>query len=365
MVSVSLCMIVKNEEDVLARCLESVDSLADEIIIIDTGSTDKTKSIAEKYTDKIYDFTWIDDFSAARNFSYEKATGDYILWLDADDILMPEDREKFKTLKETLTFDTDVVMMRYNTAFDERGRVTFSYFRERLSKRNRNFRWYEPVHEYLQFGGNILHSDVAITHGKLKVTRSSRNLEIYENLLAKGEILSARGTYYYARELKDNARYEDAIKTFTEFLDSGLGWVEDNITACKELAKCCQLTNQNEKALESLFRSFQYDTPRGETCCQIGYHFKEGGKYQQAAFWFELTLMLKKPENSWGFYQEDYWGYIPAIECAVCYDKMGDYKKAAGYNELAAQFKPDSPSVLYNRKYFEEKQKSLAAAETA
>ena len=91
--TISLCMIVRNEEKVLARCLESVRGCVDEIIIVDTGSSDGTKEIAARFTDKIYDFEWIDDFSAARNYSFEQATGDYLLWLDADDVLLPADAE--------------------------------------------------------------------------------------------------------------------------------------------------------------------------------------------------------------------------------------------------------------------------------
>ncbi|MBQ2578818.1 MAG: glycosyltransferase family 2 protein, partial [Lachnospiraceae bacterium] len=87
MVSISLCMIVKNEEMVLERCLESIHDLVDEIIIVDTGSTDDTKSIAAKYTRLIYDFSWVDDFSKARNFAFSKATGDYIYSCDADEVL--------------------------------------------------------------------------------------------------------------------------------------------------------------------------------------------------------------------------------------------------------------------------------------
>ncbi len=83
-------MIVKNEEELLQSCLESVADLCDEIIIVDTGSTDKTKAIATMYTDRIFDFTWIDDFSAARNFSFQQATKDFIFWLDADDLLLKE-----------------------------------------------------------------------------------------------------------------------------------------------------------------------------------------------------------------------------------------------------------------------------------
>ena len=88
MVSVSLCMIVKNEEDVLERCLESAAGLADEIIIVDTGSTDRTKEIAAHFTPRIIDFLWRDDFAAARNESFAHASMDYCLWLDADDVLL-------------------------------------------------------------------------------------------------------------------------------------------------------------------------------------------------------------------------------------------------------------------------------------
>jgi glycosyltransferase involved in cell wall biosynthesis len=350
-------MIVKNEEDVLARCLSSVKNLVNEIIIVDTGSSDRTKEIAKEFTDLIYDFEWIDDFSAARNFSFSKATMDYILWLDADDIILPEDAIKFDHLKTTLSPDIDIVMMHYNTAFDEKGHPTFSYYRERLSKRSKNYKWQEPVHEYLQFNGNIINADVSITHAKLKQHKSSRNLEIYEKRISSGEKLSARGTYYFARELKEHRRYEEAIQKYEEFLDSGLGWVEDNITACSDLGKCYRALCNHTKALTSLMRSFMYDTPRGEICCQIGYFFKEQNNYRLAAYWFSTVLSLEKPNNSWGFHQEDYWNYIPCIECAVCYDRLGYYDKAEAYNNMAALYKPDSPSVLYNKKYFENRKK--------
>ena len=78
MVTISLCMIVKNEERILKRCLDSLEGLMDEIIIVDTGSTDATKKIAAAYTDRIYDFVWTGDFSEARNFAFSKAGMDYI-----------------------------------------------------------------------------------------------------------------------------------------------------------------------------------------------------------------------------------------------------------------------------------------------
>lgn len=98
MSTISLCLIAKNEEEVIGRCIESVIDIIDEIIVVDTGSTDKTIEVAEKYGAKIYNFTWIDDFAAARNYSFSKASKEYIFWLDADDILFPGDKEKFKEL---------------------------------------------------------------------------------------------------------------------------------------------------------------------------------------------------------------------------------------------------------------------------
>lgn len=100
MITISLCMIVKDEEDVIGRCLDCVKDIMDEIIIVDTGSTDRTKEIVSAYTSNIYDFEWIDDFSAARNYSFSKATKDYIMWLDADDVLLSKDIIKLKNLKK-------------------------------------------------------------------------------------------------------------------------------------------------------------------------------------------------------------------------------------------------------------------------
>ena len=94
MASISLCMIVRNEEKVLGRCLTCVRGFADEIIIVDTGSMGRTKEIAFSFTDKVYDFKWKDDFAAARNFAFSRGTGDYLFWLDADDVVTEKEREK-------------------------------------------------------------------------------------------------------------------------------------------------------------------------------------------------------------------------------------------------------------------------------
>lgn len=97
----SLCMIVKNEEEMLGGCLESVKNVVDEIVIVDTGSTDKTLEIANKYGANIYHFEWINDFSEARNESIKHSTSQWILYLDADERLTFESQNAIRTLLNT------------------------------------------------------------------------------------------------------------------------------------------------------------------------------------------------------------------------------------------------------------------------
>lgn len=108
-ITISLCMIVKNEEMVLSRCLESIKDIVDEIIIIDTGSTDKTKEIARLYTDKVYDFKWTQDFSQARNYSFSKATKDYQMWLDAEEGYLKEKKNIYGMTLYTNILNLEVI----------------------------------------------------------------------------------------------------------------------------------------------------------------------------------------------------------------------------------------------------------------
>ena len=362
MITISLCMIVKNEEDCLARCLNSVKDIADEIIIVDTGSTDKTMKIAKKFTNNIYEFEWINDFSAARNFAFSKATMDYRMWLDADDVILEADRKKILELKKTLSKDVDIVTMKYNTSTDADGNVLFSSTRGRLFKREKNHEWLDPIHEYIPLSGNVLYlQDIFITHKKEKHF-TDRNIKIYEEQIKNNIELSPRSTYYYARELRDHGRHIEAIHYFEKFLNDGFGWVEDNIASCFALSVCYQVIKNQDKRLGSLLRSFEYAKPRAEICCQLGYYFRdEKSNLDMAVYWFKTALELENP-NSVGFVLHDFWGYIPNIELAVCYYRLGDMEKSKLYNSEAKKHKPNSTAVKYNEDLFKEMAKKDLAS---
>lgn len=341
-------MIVKNEEDVLERCLNCMKDIADEIIIADTGSTDLTKEIALKYTNQVYDFKWIDDFSAARNFTLNKATKDYVMWLDADDIIDLDNQQKLKELKDSLLEDIDVVMMKYQMA--KNGTVVF--YRERLLKRKQGFRFENAVHEVIVPKGNIFYSDITIIHQKEKVTEPLRNLKIYEKQLENNKKLSAREMFYYARELKENKQYQKSIDVFRQFLNMEDAWVENKIEACLNMYHCFVSLNQYKLGLSSLFESFDYDLPRSEILCEIGNYFFNENKIKIAIYWYELALKNTYDLTCGGFVNKDCYDYIPYIQLCVCYDCLKEHLKAQEYNEKAGDIKPDDESYLHNKKYF-------------
>jgi glycosyltransferase involved in cell wall biosynthesis len=343
---------VKNEEGNLARCLESAKGLADEIIVVDTGSDDRTKEIASRYTDKVYDFEWICDFSAARNFSFSKATMDFIMWLDADDVIEPGEAEKIRELKLTIDERADVAMLKYNVAFGADGAPTTTFYRERILRRSKNFVWLDPVHETVTPEGRVIFYDIAVSHRKQKPNEPGRNLRVYERMENSGAVLTPRQTYYYGRELYYEKQYEKAISKLSPFIEAGEGWRQNLAESCQILSYCYAESGDEKASLDALFKSLRFGPPRAEICCDIGTDFIELGDFKTAAFWFETAKNTVPDMENGGFTDLDCYGYIPNIWLCVCYDRLGDRAKAIAHNEAAAAFKPDDPSVVYNRVYF-------------
>lgn len=354
LITISLCMIVKNEEDTLPRCLESVGGLVEEIIVVDTGSDDRTKEAALEYGAKVYDFPWVEDFSKARNFSFSKATQQYCLWLDADDVIDPEYRQGFLELKQALPPQTDVVMLPYHIAFDQSGQPTFTYYRERLIRRLSGLQWRGAVHEAVPPVGNVVYWEkAAVSHRKTRPSDPDRNLRIFEGLLSQGKELAPREQFYYARELASHGREEEAAGLWEEFLASGNGWVENQLEACRDLAQSYLRQGKEKEAFHALTRALAYGPPRAELCCDLGGWFFQRGEYPAAAFWYETALSRPREDQSGAFVSPDCYGYLPCIQLCVCHYRMGNLALSREYNQKAGTFKPDDPAYLYNERFFQ------------
>lgn len=335
MITISLCMIVKNEEKILARCLDTVADLMDEIIIIDTGSTDRTKEIAARYTDKIYDFTWIDDFAAARNFSFSKATMDYIYAPDADEILDEENRKRFKAVKECMLPEIEIVQMKYVTVSEDGNLLNAKKeYRPKLFKRLRTFTWIDPIHETVRLDPVVFDSDIEIIHKPL-ATHQKRDFGVFLMEYSERGFLSEKLYGMYAQELFKLGE----LKDFREAKDVFSSCYKDN-----------PLSEQGKKAacvLARLYRMedmpaefFKYalkdmiENPCAEICYELGCYYKEKEDYDEALVWFinayHETSSIIDIRTS---------GDLPLEGIIHCYEKLAQSNQE--YGELLLRYKEE------------------------
>ncbi|MEH7384273.1 glycosyltransferase [Bacillus sp. JJ1521] len=214
--TISLCMIVKNEEKFLDRCLSSVKGKVDEIIIIDTGSTDKTKEIAHLFNAQVFDLEWNDDFSYARNASIEKATSEYILVLDADEYL-----DETCNIQNILETEVDHYTVRIKNHLTSGGAIF--HLAVRLFKNNRGLNYFGKIHEHLNVEDkslNLTHqfANMLINHEgyKEEIVIEKKKHERNIKLLLEEVENNPSGYNYYnlGTQYKANHEYEKAIDAY-------------------------------------------------------------------------------------------------------------------------------------------------------
>lgn len=333
MITISLCMIVKNEEAVLARCLDSIADLMDEIIIVDTGSTDKTKEIAAGYTDQIYDFQWIQDFSAARNFSFSKATKDYIYVADADEVLDAENHEKFRLLKEAMLPEIEIVQMLYCNQLEFGTTYNFDEeYRPKLYKRLREFVWVEPIHETVRTEPVIFDSDIRIEHRPLN-SHAGRDFTALKRIYAKGERLSKKLHNMYARELfiaGEDKDFLEAIEVFEETMTDPDRGVEEVKEAACVLAKAYRLQGDIAGFFKNAIKEVAAESS-SEICYELGEYYMDKEDYMEASIWYYNAAY--ETESILNLHCSGDW---PLEKLAVCYRRLGKEEQALEFEEQAA-----------------------------
>lgn len=332
MMTVSLCMIVKNEERILRRCLDSLKGLMDEIIIVDTGSTDATKQVAAEYTDQIYDFAWVGDFSAARNFAFSKASMDYIYSADADEVLDEKNRAAFVQLKQTLLPEIEIVQMYYANQLSH-GTI-YNYDRElrpKLFKRNRTFQWQGAIHEQVKTAPVIYDSDIEIFHMP-QSSHKDRDLAAFARLVEDGEFLDKRLHNIYAKELFISGEEKDFLAARAFFqascADSARGDDELREAACVA-ARAARIAGDVADFFKYAMKVVACDGC-AEICCELGEYYKQCQDYDEAVVWFynaayETECILTVQCG----------GKIPLRGLADCYRALGNEAQAVEYEKLA------------------------------
>ncbi|WP_196602436.1 glycosyltransferase family 2 protein [Pectinatus frisingensis] len=233
---ISACVIMKNEEKNIQRYLKYIRPLVNEIIFVDTGSTDNTIDIAQRAGAKVYNFKWCDDFAAAKNFAIEKARGRWIIFLDADEYFPENDgRQVLKYIKK---YDSDpkvdALACKMTNIDPDNDEFLSSFYQLRVFRNDPDMRYLGKIHESLQGRNNkiiqlkVLQDDVQIMHTGYSASnskeKSKRNLVLLKNEVEKNgddpQYFAYMGDCYYG--LGD---YEKAIYYSRKFIDSGLNMI--------------------------------------------------------------------------------------------------------------------------------------------
>lgn len=296
MVTFSLCMIVKNEEKNLARCLASLSDLMDEIIIVDTGSNDRTKEIAAQYTNMLYDFEWNQDFSAARNFAFSKASMDYIYTADADEILDEMNHERLRKLKNALLPEVELVQMKYvtkngfNTVLNAK-----KEYRPKLYKRLRTFQWVDPIHETVRLTPLVYDSDIEVLHLP-EGRHEQRDFSYFLISFHRNGYLSNNMLSMYAQELFLSGKSEDFLDA-EKIFDPAFRSCTDPAVKHKIICVLTRIRRLQKNFSEFLaFLLMDISTePSSEICCEIGEYFFLEENYATAFDWFYNAAYETRP----------------------------------------------------------------------
>ena len=337
MITISVCMIVKNEEAQLADCLKSLVPIADEIIVVDTGSTDRTKAIAAEFTDKIYDFKWIDDFSAARNFAFSKATKEYIYTADADEVIDERNINLFKQVKQVLLPEIEIVQMYYlnlmeqNTAYNSKREL-----RPKLFKRLRTFEWINPVHETVRLMPNVYDSDIEIQH-LAKGSHAKRDFATFQKALKKGMRLDKVLHSMYAKELfiaGDDEDLDEAYDFFKSSYNDPERSMDEKQEAICVLARHAR-RRKNTAEFLSLVLPAAMSNPCSEICIEIGDYFFENKRYSDAVCWYNDGIY--ETDAIITIYSK---GKDSLKKLSACYRNIGDKERAEYFENEADQWEP-------------------------
>lgn len=323
--TISLAMIVKNEVKNLPRLFASINGCFDEIHITDTGSTDGTiewlKENGENYSlakTFVHNFNWINDFAAARNYSFSHVKTDYVLWLDGDDAL--SNREAFIQWRDYAMEFADVWFATYNYALDANGAPIIKFIRERVFKVSKDVMWQYPIHEGIVVPTHLSKDIVPNTSWSINHLRDSddiladksRNITILERLRDENK-LDARLKFYYGKELYESGKTFDSIAVFDSAIaekgleqhDRALSYQYAAYAAiqCGDNIKPEMIAERYEfygKALNYCFEGIKFDPTRAEFHVIIGDIYLKKQDLAKAIPFYAAAKACRftKPENT-------------------------------------------------------------------
>lgn len=378
---VSLCIIVRNEP-LLEKCLQSIRDYVEEIVIVDTGSTDGiTPQVAQKYADTFEVYTacndpntgLIEDFSLARQHSFNLATQPWVMWCDADDIIeggqnlnkLIEDFEKNKPAD----LDAVAYLFPYEYAYNGEGQCVLQHYRERLFLNKNCFRWVNPVHEVAIPNDGVRAAlipkeDLVFKHHRQfssKAGEPGRNLRILRKYYEKVGDTDARQLYYLGLECCNSGLIDEAIRHLTKYIEIS-GWEDERVMACLKLVEIYQNLNKLEEGLKWAFKAIEIkeDWSEGYLALAKLFYFQaikggpnEGRNWQKCVYFARAGLKLPPTKTLL---------FINPLEreCDIhkylnmALNKLGDVKGALESVVVGMEKQPGDPTFITNKKLYED-----------
>jgi glycosyltransferase involved in cell wall biosynthesis len=307
-VRVSLTMIVWDEEENLPRCLASVRGVFDEIIVVDTGSVDRTREVASEHGAEVFAFAWIDDFAAARNASLGRATGDYAFWLDADDVIEPDQRGRLAALLDGLLAGEEVayvVRCACDPGADGSG-VETVVDHIRLFPLRPDVRWTYRVHEQIlpalrMADIPVRWTDLVVRHtGYIDVALRARKLDRDARILLE-ELWDRPEEPFILFNLRAIAIERKDWRGALEYLGRSLAHSAPSDSITRKLfaliARAHQMLGDSEAALRACAEGLRFDPEDAELLFRAAVIHRHRGEPEEAGCRWRRILELKRPER--------------------------------------------------------------------
>lgn len=336
----SIAMIVKNEEKNLEKSLKEICKYDFDIVIVDTGSTDKTKEVALKYTKNVFEYKWCNDFAKARNFSISKAKGDYILVIDADEVIESIDINNLKTL---INKNNNKVgrILRINQYSRNGERFTYKERVNRLFKKDK-FKYSGRIHEQVTEINNKSYDTynvpIVLNHYGYEKNEINRKNKIYRNINLLNDELKENGNdpyilYQLGKSYYMNEDYEKAIKSFSKAMDFDL---DTKLEYVQDMIESYGYALINSKRYKESFNIINLYNEFNKSCDFVflcGLIYMNNGMFNEAVDEFLKTLKFKECK------MEGVNSYLSNYNIGVIYECLGNFNKAYKYYKKSIEYK--------------------------
>lgn len=345
----SVVLIVKNEVELLASCLDSLKTIWDELVIVDTGSTDKTVEIARSYGARLGYFEWRDDFAAARNYADSLCFGEYIYSQDADEVLL-EGHEVIRRIVEEGECDGIAPFLIFKR--DGQGKPSSTYHRqELLHKNNGEWLWKGAAHNWLEGTGRIEERGIVVEQLARPSGDRANFKDIFEALRANlNQYGQERDLFYLAREHFLNKHYYEAIGLVSLMLQGQPTWPLQRSRAAMMSGKCWRLLGNSDMAEQAYIRALVECGTTAEPHYHLGQLCYEQERFDEAVAWLKASTGFEPPGY---FCDQSMYDWRRWHLLAVCLSKVGQHEEAVLYGAKALVARPDDENLKRNQALLE------------